>query len=129
MLHTKLQHLSQVILKKKILNIFLCISMFHTQDPQRQIHIGPRNFNLNKLGKGLLCNAIYIYQISSLSQVVLLKKIFEYFSMYFNGSNPGPLGWGQFWSRGPHLNKLGHCYTPNFKPMSLSPFYIYRRFC
>ena len=43
-----------------------------------------------------------------LSQVVLKKKKnFEYFSIYFYGSNLGPLGRGHLGPWGLHLNKLG----------------------
>ena len=44
----------------------------------------------DKLGKRLLGNVCYIPKFTHLSQVVLKKKIFEYFSMYFYGLNLGP---------------------------------------
>ena len=43
---------------------------------------------------------------ASLSQVVL-KKIFEYFSMYFYGLNLGPPCLGPSWTCSLHLMKLG----------------------
>ena len=49
------------------------------------------------------CNGTF--QVS-LSQVVL-KKIFEYFSMYFYGLNLGPLAWGHLGPWGRHMKKLG----------------------
>ena len=49
----------------------------------------------------------YIPNFKHLSQVVIKKKIFEKFSMYFYGSNLGPLARGHLgpWDLG--LNKLG----------------------
>ena len=39
--------------------------------------------------------------------MVLKKKSFEYFSMYFFGLNLGPLAWGHLGPWDLHLNKLG----------------------
>ena len=49
----------------------------------------------------------YIANFKHLSRVVLKKKIFEYFSMYFYGSNLGYPGKEPSWILGPHLNKIG----------------------
>ena len=54
------------------------------QSPLAQGHFGSWDLYLNKLGKEPLCHAA--------SQVILEKMIFEYFSMYFYGSNPGRPG-------------------------------------
>ena len=43
-----------------------------------QDHLGPLDLHLNKRGKGPLGNAI-LPNVKHLSQVVLEKKIFEYF--------------------------------------------------
>ena len=48
----------------------------------------------------------YVPNFKHLSQVVL-KKIFEYFSMYFYGLNLGSPGKEPSWILGPHLNKIG----------------------
>ena len=48
----------------------------------------------------------YIPDFKHLSQVVLKKKIFEYFSMYFYGLNLGPLASGHLRPWDLHLNKL-----------------------
>ena len=52
-------------------------------------HLGPRNLCLNKFGKGPLGMQCYIPNFKHLSKVVLKKRIFEYFAMYFYGSNLG----------------------------------------
>ena len=49
----------------------------------------------------------YILNFKHLSQEVLKKKIFEYFSMYFYGLNLGPPGKEPTWILGPSLNKIG----------------------
>ena len=51
----------------------------------------------------------YIPNFKHLSQVVLKKKIFEYFSMYmyFYGLNLVSPGKEPSWILGPHLNKIG----------------------
>ena len=59
---------------------------------------------------------------ASLSQVVL-KKIFEYFSMYFYGLNIGPPGAGPSWTQGPSfeqtwLRTTRQCYILNFRHLS-----------
>ena len=51
-----------------------------------QGHIGPRGLCLDKLGEGLLGMQCNIPNFKHLSEVVLKKNIFEYFSMYFYGS-------------------------------------------
>ena len=38
---------------------------------------------------------------------VVLKEIFDYFSMYFYGSHPGSPGIGSFWIPGPSSVELG----------------------
>ena len=55
-------------------------------------HLGPRDLCLNKLGKAPVgtCMQCYIPNFKHVSKVVL-KKIFEYFSMYFYSSNLRPL--------------------------------------
>ena len=49
---------------------------------------GPLFEQISKGPLGMLC---YIPNFKHLSKVVLKKKIFEYFSMYFHGANLGPL--------------------------------------
>ena len=53
------------------------------------------------------CHAYWSPNLMYLSQVVLKKKIFRDLPMYFDGSNPGPLGRIHFESWGHYLNKLG----------------------
>ena len=60
-------------------------------------HLGPWDLHLNKLGK---------MNFKHLSQVVL-KKIFEYCSMYFYGSNLQPLARSHLGPWDLHLNKIG----------------------
>ena len=47
----------------------------------------------------------FIPYFKYLSQVVLKKKLFEYFSMYLYGSSPRPIGRRHFSPRGHHLQK------------------------
>ena len=54
-----LKHLSPTILKKKIFEYVLCISMIQTQDPLAWGHFITKDLNLNKLGKGSLGHATY----------------------------------------------------------------------
>ena len=56
-------------------------------------HLAPRDLQLNKICKRIL-GKCFISNLKHLSQVVLKKKIFEYFSIYFYGLNLGPLGAG-----------------------------------
>ena len=67
-----------------------------------QDHLRPWALRLNKLGKGPLGDAF-----KHLRQVVLKKKNFEYFSMYFYGLKLGPLAWGHLELWDVHLNKIG----------------------
>ena len=95
--------------------------MLQTQDPLEQDHFVPWDLHLNELGKGLLAHATH--QISS--QVVLKKKMLEYFSMSFYGSNPGLPGAGPFSTWGPPFEQtwyrtIRQCCILNFKPLSLA---------
>ena len=54
-------------------------------------HLGPRDLCLNKQGNGPLSMQCCISNFKHLSKLDL-KKIFEYFSIYFYGSNLGPCG-------------------------------------
>ena len=56
-----------------------------------QGHLAPRDLQLNKIGKRPL-DKCFISNLKHLSQVVLKKKISEYFSIYFYGLNLGPPG-------------------------------------
>ena len=47
--------------------------------------------------------------------MVLKKKIFEYFSMYFYGLNLGSPGKKPSWILGPHLNKIVDNATTQFQ--------------
>ena len=49
---------------------------------------------------------LFIPNFKHLSQVVLKQKIYQYFSMYFYGSNLGPLARGHLGLWDLHLNKL-----------------------
>ena len=49
----------------------------------------------------------YLLNFKHLIQVILNKKIFEYISMHFYGSNLGPPGPGLSWTWGLHTDKLG----------------------
>ena len=67
----------------------------------------------------------YIPNFKHLGQVVLKKKIFQYISVHYHGSNLGPLARGHLGSWDLGLNKLGkgqsmtnQCYKPNFKHLS-----------
>ena len=58
-----------------------------------------------------------------LSRVVLKKKIFEYFTMHFYGSNLGHPGPGPSWTLGPSFEQTTkrttrQCYIPYFKHLS-----------
>ena len=62
----------------------------------------------------------YIPNFKHLSQVVLKKKIYKYFYMYFYGSNLGPPGQSPSWTLGPSFELTWYrctrqCYIPNFK--------------
>ena len=72
-------HLSPVILKKKILNICLCISMIQTQDPLPWSHFRPRGHHLNKLVKGSLGHATF--QSSNTWAQWLWRRRFGMFSV------------------------------------------------
>ena len=56
-------------------------------------HLTSRDLQLNKIGKRPL-GKCFKSNLKHLSQVVLKKKIFEYFSIYFYDLNLGPLGAG-----------------------------------
>ena len=56
------------------------------QGPLVQGHLGPRDLCLNKLGKGPQGLQCYIRNFKHLSQVILKKKISEYFLYFFYGS-------------------------------------------
>ena len=56
-------------------------------------HLAPRDLQLNKIGKRLL-GKCFISNLNNLSQVVLKKKIFEYFFYIFLWFDIGPLGAG-----------------------------------
>ena len=64
-----------------------------------QGHLAPWDLYLNKISKEPLGHAILHFKHPS--QVVLKKKDFEYFSMYFYDLNLGPPGVGPTWTLGP----------------------------
>ena len=74
-------------------------------EPLQQGHLGPCSLDLNKLGKRPLGNAT-LSNFKQLSQMVL-KKIFEYYFMYFYGSNIGPSGRGHLEPLDLWLNTFG----------------------
>ena len=94
-----------VVLKKKTFEYVLCISTVKTLDPLVQGHLGPWDLCFNKLGKGPQGMQCYIPNFKHLSKVVL-KKIFEYFSMYFY-SYLWPLWRSHLGPCSLNLNKLG----------------------
>ena len=59
-------------------------------------HLASRDLQFNKIGKKSL-GKCFLSNLKHLSQVVLKKKISEYFSIYFYGLNLGR----------PHLGHLG----------------------
>ena len=74
---------------RSFVNIFYaCISMVQMQDPLGPGHSGTWDLHLNKLGKGPLRNATY--QTSASEPSDSEEEDFEYFSMYFYVSYPGP---------------------------------------
>ena len=80
-----LKHLSQAILEEKI---FKYISFLKPKNPATGPFSTPGPpFEQTWQRSTRQC---YILNFKHLSQVVLEKKIFEYFSMYFYGSNLGP---------------------------------------
>ena len=74
--------------------------------PQVQDHLGPSDLHFIKLEKRTT-KQCYIPNFQHLSQVIL-KKIFELFSMYFYGLTLGPLPRGHLQTWDLHLNKLGN---------------------
>ena len=73
----------------------ICFIYFYglNLDPLVRGHLAPRDLQLNKIGERLLGNC-FISNLKYLRQVVLKKKISEYFSIYFYGLNLGPPGRG-----------------------------------
>ena len=67
--------------EEDFLNIFQCISMVRTQDPLQRIQSGPWWHYLNKVATEQNSKVYFICK--SRTQVVLKKRFFEYFSMYF----------------------------------------------
>ena len=70
-----------------------------------QDHLGPSTSIRTHFAKDH--KAMLLMNFKHLSQLVLNKKIFEYFSMYFFGSNLKPLVRGHLGSWDLHLNKIG----------------------
>ena len=72
-----------------------------------QDNLGPWDLHLNKLGIRTTMQC-YLLIFKHLSQVVLKKKIFEYFFyFFFYGLNLGPLDRSHLGSCDLHLNKVG----------------------
>ena len=96
------KHLSHVVLKKKIFLIyFYKFLWFKPRTPWRVAILDPGTFVWTNLVKGhQKCN---IQNFKHLSQAVLEKKIFKYFSFL----NPRPPLQGHFRPQDHHLNKLG----------------------
>ena len=69
------KHPSQLVLKKKVFEYFISISMVLTLDPLARGHLGTWDLHLNKLGKKTT-RQCYIPNFKHLSQVVQKKKIF-----------------------------------------------------
>ena len=121
MLHIEFQNLSKVVLKKEILIFFLLFLRFEYRTPWCRDILDPSAFiwtNLVKDHYAMQHNKLQ----APLSQVVL-KKIFEYFSMYFYGLNLGTPCLGPSWTLGPSFEKPWYrttrqCYIPNFKHLS-----------
>ena len=57
MLHTKFHESEQSVLRKKIYEYFLSISMVQTHYPLQWGNFGSRGHHLNKFGKGPLASA------------------------------------------------------------------------
>ena len=68
-------------------------------------HFGPWDLHLNKLGRGALGNATY--QISNTWAKWVQRRVFEYISMHFYGSNIGLPGAGHLGSWYLQLFKIG----------------------
>ena len=100
MQHNKFQaSLSQVVLRK----IFEYFSMYFYGLNLGPPCLGPSwtlcpSFEETWLRTTRQC---YIPNVKNLSQVVLKKKILEYFSMYFYGLNLSPHSVGPCWNPGP----------------------------
>ena len=70
-------------------------------------HLAPRDLQLNKIGKRPL-RKCFISNLKYLRQVVLKKKISEYFSIYFYGLNLGTPDRGNLGPWDLHLHILGN---------------------
>ena len=105
MLHVKFQNLTKVhvVLKKKILNFFYVFLWFEPRTPLLGAILDPVAFIRTNLVKDHYAKQHNKFQ-ASLSQVVL-KKIFEYFSMYFYGLNLGPPCLGPSWTLWPSFGE------------------------
>ena len=106
MLYTTFKHLSQTVLKKKLFEYF---SMYF-----HDLNIGPPGAGLSwTLGLSFeqtwqrTTRQCYLLNFKHLSQVVLKEKFFEYFSMYFYGSNLQPLARSHLGPWDLRLNKIG----------------------
>ena len=94
------KHLTQVILKKNTFEYFSIYLYGLNLGPLARGHPRPWDLPLNKTGKSPL-GKCFKSNFKHLSQLVLKKKIFEYFSIYFYGLNLGPPGAGPSWILGP----------------------------
>ena len=69
-------------------------------------HLGPRDLCLNKVGKGLLSMQSKLTKFQASEQSGSEKEDFEYFPMYFYGSNLGHMWRGHLGPCSLDLNKL-----------------------
>ena len=111
------KHLSQVLLKKFFKYFYMYFYGSNLGPPSQTPSwtLGP-SFEQTWYRCTRQC---YIPNFKHLSQVIL-KKIFQYFYMFFYGSNLGPPGQTQSWTLGPSFEQTWYrctrqCYIPNFK--------------
>ena len=76
--------------------------MIRTDDPLAKVHFGSWSLRLNKIGKRSLVHTKF-----QASNQVVLKKILEYFSMYFYGLKLGPLARSHLAPWDLQWNKIG----------------------
>ena len=105
MLHIKFQASGGIGSKEEDIGIFFCLFVcFKPRIPLGWGQFATCDLHLNKLGKE---QQGYIMNFMQLSQVVLKKMFFKYFSMYIYAASPVPTGLGPFWSPRPSFERVG----------------------
>ena len=104
MLHIKFQTSKHSGSEEEDFEMFIHFYGLNLASPLMQGHLVPRDLQLNKIGKRPL-GKCFISNFKHLSQVILKKNIFEYFSIYFYGLNLGPAGTGPSWTLGPSFEQ------------------------